>query len=599
MSMLPKLLDSSGNEARRLRTIRQSISEKCVPLSTATLALARDESIPDRSYVELFTVNGSAGIFRSRTPTNGYGVNRANSYTLEHAICEVGDWLVRADIEQTQTTLAAALTQIFAYYGGSRWQLGTVSASGNVILSANYSNLLQTMNSMIAQVHGAFMSFDFTTTPWTINVGTMDSTVNAEGRLGRNLQSVQIRKDDSQLCTRVWLEGLTGGKMDADTIGTYGVIERKLPDRDYTAAQAATVATAYLTRHKRPVYSIQISGKDFSAATGETLDRVAIGKMYRLAIPEDSIVAEYNVVEIQWPDCIRAPETVQITLSEPDSTLVDFIARQSSDSSGAGGAAEYQDRKNKEAEEGIGEAAAKSRKNAEDIAKNTEDIEKNTEDIAKNTEDITKNAQDIAINADNIEVNAENIQINTETLGVHAEGISLVTEKANKNGNILAAAGISIDPVTGVAIYATNHQTNLGAMLNVQSDKIGMVVGTGAGGNYIKAGEICLAINATTGQSTAYLLADHVIMDSVSGTTIDVAINGKLSVTDLKAQIAQLDSVDIDDLAVGTLDVGRADFTTITVDNLYITNSTLEVGGYTATWKTITIGGTTYHLLGY
>lgn len=571
--MLPKLLDSSGNEARRLRTIRQSISEKCVPLSTATLALARDESIPDRSYVELFTVNGSAGIFRSRTPTNGYGVNRANSYTLEHAICEVGDWLVRADIEQTQTTLAAALTQIFAYYGGSLWQLGTVSASGNVILSANYSNLLQTMNSMIAQVHGAFMSFDFTTTPWTINVGTMDSTVNAEGRLGRNLQSVQIRKDDSQLCTRVWLEGLTGGKMDADTIGTYGVIERKLPGRDYTAAQAATVATAYLTRHKRPVYSIQISGKDFSAATGETLDRVAIGKMYRLAIPEDSIVAEYNVVEIQWPDCIRAPETAQITLSEPDSTLVDFIARQSSDSSGAGGAAEYQDRKNKEAEAGIGDAAAKTRKNAEDIAKNTEDIGKNAEDIAENAQNITT------------------VQ----------ETADLAKEKADDNGNILAAAGITIDPVTGVAIYATDYATNIGSMFNVQADKIGMVVGTGSGGNYIKAGEICLAINATTGQSTASILADHVIMDSVSGTPIDVVINGKLTATELETAIGEIQQLRVQIVYGNGINIdyvnvsNNAEITTQGVG--YFTG--LNIGGNSASWQTITIGGTTYHLLGY
>lgn len=564
--MLPKLLDGSGNEVRRLRTISQSISEKSVPLSTATLALARDESIPDRSYVELFTVNGSAGIFRSRTPTNGYGVNRANSYTLEHAICEVGDWLVRADIEQTQTTLAAALTQIFAYYGGSRWQLGTVSASGNVILSANYSNLLQTMNSMIAQVHGAFMSFDFTTTPWTINVGTMDSTVNAEGRLGRNLQSVQIRKDDSQLCTRVWLEGLTGGKMDADTIGIYGVIERKLPGRDYTAAQAATVATAYLTRHKRPVFSIQISGKDFSTATGETLDRVAIGKMYRLAIPEDSIVAEYNVVEIQWPDCIRAPETAQITLSEPESTLVDFVNRQYSDYNGAGGSAEYQDKKNKEAEAGIGDAAAKTRKNAEDIAKNAEDI-------AENTENIT----------------------------VVREEVVLVKEKADANGDILAAAGITIDPVTGVAIYATDYATNLGSMFNVQADKIGMVVGTGAGGNYIKAGEICLAINATTGQSTAYLLADHVIMDSVSGTPIDVVINGKLTATELETAIGEIQQLRVQIVYGNGINIdyvnvsNNAEITTQGVG--YFTG--LNIGGNSASWQTITIGGTTYHLLGY
>ena len=123
---------------------------------------------------------------------------------------------------------------------------------------------------------------------------------------------------------------------------------------------------------------------------------------------------------------------------------------------------------------------------------------------------------------------------------MQAQQITLVTTKANANGDILAAAGISIDPTTGVAIYATDAQTKLGSMFNVQSDKIAMAVGTDASGNYIKAGEICLAINSTTGQSTAYLLANHVIMDSVSGTPIDVVINGKLAVSELAAAISEI-----------------------------------------------------------
>jgi len=44
--------------------------------------------------------------------------------------------------------------------------------------------------------------------------------------------------------------------------------------------------------------------------------------------------------------------------------------------------------------------------------------------------------------------------------------------------------------------------------------RVAMVVGTNSGGNYIKAGEIALAINMTTGQSTATINADHVNISS-------------------------------------------------------------------------------------
>lgn len=328
MITLPKLLDGNGNEVARLRPLTLSITEQIVPLSTANMVLMPDQTIPDRSYVELFTVNGSAGVYRSRVPKTGY--KQTNSYTLEHAICEVGDWLVRANIEKTQKTLAEAIPQVFGYYGGDRWQLGTVSASGNVILSANYSNVLQTMNSLIAQVEGAVMQFDFSTDPWTVSVGTIPSVVSAEGRVSRNVTGAVIQKDDSNLCTRVWLAGLQNGYMDADTISEYGVIERKLSG-EYTASEAAIVASAYLAKYKVPSYTVTVDGIDFSALTGEPLDRVEIGKLYRLVIPEDGVTIERPIVTISWRDVVNSPEVFTVTLNRPDTTLIDFIKKDNSD----------------------------------------------------------------------------------------------------------------------------------------------------------------------------------------------------------------------------------------------------------------------------
>ena len=37
------------------------------------MVVREDEEIAERSYVELFTVNGSAGVYRTKTPQTGYG----------------------------------------------------------------------------------------------------------------------------------------------------------------------------------------------------------------------------------------------------------------------------------------------------------------------------------------------------------------------------------------------------------------------------------------------------------------------------------------------------------------------------------------------
>ena len=98
---LPRLLDSTFKEVRRIRPINLSLSLAITPLSYASIELPIDESLPARSLVELYSPLGSAGIFRVRAPQNAYGGDNVSTTTeLEHAVVEVGDYLVRADYEE-------------------------------------------------------------------------------------------------------------------------------------------------------------------------------------------------------------------------------------------------------------------------------------------------------------------------------------------------------------------------------------------------------------------------------------------------------------------------------------------------------------------
>ena len=85
-------------DGRRLNVVDATVNLNIMPLSTATMTLPDNESVPMRSWVEMFTSQGSAGIFRVRSPGKSFG-QTGNSYQLDHGIVEVGDWVIKAECE--------------------------------------------------------------------------------------------------------------------------------------------------------------------------------------------------------------------------------------------------------------------------------------------------------------------------------------------------------------------------------------------------------------------------------------------------------------------------------------------------------------------
>ena len=334
MIKLPRLLDYNGNEVRRINPVRVTITENITPLSTATMELISEEQIPARSYVELFTPTRSAGIFRARVPDDGFGSGTITSVQLEHAICEVGDYVVTTAIAESVVSFPTAFSLVFTQYRGDRWQLGSIETGDDVVCNISTGNVLSAMLSLLSQVPDCYMAFDFTTTPWTINILKRPTAVSAEGRLSRNIISARVQRDDSQLFTRAYLAGLPTesddqiGHLDADTISEYGVIETVLPAGDYTESEAYLVANTYLQKHKRPRVSVQISGVDFSIITGESLDALEIAKLYRLAIQGETDPIVEHITQLVWQSTYDSL-AVTIQLSEEAETAVKIIHEQS------------------------------------------------------------------------------------------------------------------------------------------------------------------------------------------------------------------------------------------------------------------------------
>lgn len=324
MMHLPVVLNSDLTEAKRVSPVSLSLTLNMTPLSTASMTLSEGEEILPRSYVELFTAKGSAGIFRAREPEVSYGETQT-TVELEHAICEVGDSLVTEKIEE-EMQLDVAISRLFSHYKGTAWQLIPVTFTDTVVVDVDRLNVLEGIIGLLEQVPQYYMYFDFSTTPWSFGIAEVDMQVTAEGRLSRNVISGSISNDDSSLCTRVYVaykgdddeEETWISIEDADAITRYGLVERKIDDTYTTVEKARSKAEEYLRANNRPRFSISISGVELSDITGESLDNFEIGKRFRFVFDPTVDPVDEIIKSIQYSDLVQNDHAVSISMNEEE-----------------------------------------------------------------------------------------------------------------------------------------------------------------------------------------------------------------------------------------------------------------------------------------
>ena len=323
------ILDSSGNVLRRIDPVDVSLDLQLEPLSSAEIELKPGDHIPARSWVSVYTEHGLAGIFRSKPQRDRYG-ERSSRVSLVHGACELNDYLTTKGGDQEQDPANNAIAYIMQFYLGTHWRLGTVSATSSVVYQLNGSGVLDAITEIMEQLPGYMLVFDQSVTPWTLNVLPRPETVSAEGRLSRNISSVEISRDDSSLCTRVYYGENDLFVEDAAAIQKYGVIEYRITESGLETSQLAAIAQAYLDNHKEPKLSVSMSAIDFYNATGEPLDRIALAFKYRLAIPdaetEENRVIEALICSIHY-DSVSS-NNPQITLASDPDTIITFLKKQ-------------------------------------------------------------------------------------------------------------------------------------------------------------------------------------------------------------------------------------------------------------------------------
>lgn len=542
---------------KRLRPVQMSVNLEIVPLSTASMTLLKDDTVTARSFVEIYTSIGSVGIFRVRAPQESYG-DETITVECEHAITEVADYLIKEDYEKAMNAQTAMKT-LFSHYKGKLWKLGSLTnLSGTVNVTSNYNTVLEAMLSVLDQQRDLMMAFDFTTSPWTINFVKKGTVVAAEGRLSRNVKSAKVTYDDSNLCTRVYADGLTGtkdnvyGHLDASTLSKYGVVEKTVSGSDNKDDTTRT-AKAFLNDNKEPKVSVEIDAADLSLITGESLDKFTLGKLFRLAIPDRGVTVEQHITSLSWDDVFNNEESIHVTLAAKKDTVLSFLH----DVETGGG-------------RGGGSSNRKTDKNKKEYTTRFEQTDKQ---------------------------------------------INLVAERSDKNGKILEQAGMSLNS-KGVLIYATNNKNNIASKLNVEAGRIDSLVSkTGVNklgksetlysritqtASSIKA-EVSKKVDKTTYEAYVKVTAKS-IESKVSAGNIASTINQTAQSVTIKASKIDLSGyvtaseLEATNATITNLTSGTTTAAALKGNNIYATNG-LKLGSYWLHNSTITINKVNYNIV--
>lgn len=318
---LPRLLDAQLREVCRLHPVTLSINERLVPPHDASMTLPPGEGAPFHAWVELYTIDGSAGFYRVSGASECYVIT--GDVDLEHSAAILGDAIIPGEGKYSGTcaeVLTAMLANQTTLINGQKpWVLGTCAKSASIEYAYDCNNILSAMTEVVGdEKDGYALEFDDTHGfPWRVSVVSVETTASCEGRLSRNLESVSVSISDDEFCTRIYCKSLPEPHyIDGPTVGVWGIITKTITvGEGVTAESLKSYIVRYLEDHKNPRNSIEINGVDLATATGENLDLFRIGRLFRLALPDYGVKMEERILVRSITDVYGDPRGVRLTLA--------------------------------------------------------------------------------------------------------------------------------------------------------------------------------------------------------------------------------------------------------------------------------------------
>lgn len=418
------------------------------------------------------------------------------SMKMEHIIKILADTTIQgekkpADItgNKKDTTCTAKQAVQFLLKHQSDWVLGDFAFSKSAPYSFNGDDILSGIETVTNSLDGACWEYDTTKYPFKLHIRKKSDVIGGEMRLSRNITGpVRISTSRSGMYTRIIPIGKNNLKLPEGSltknISVFGDVHHQETDQSLdTVAKLRSWAQERLNRHCEPPVSITVPGLNLSRATGEDLDNIKLNRYCRIPLPKWGDAIKEYVTKLSWADCIKDPEGMTVTLANNQNDVTSIIANISkSGHSGRGGRVD---------------------------AVNAE------EDHAW-FEDTTDHVSMVAM----------------AIIGKDPDGV---------DWKRVADITVDGDGIHQTVVALKGDVKKHGTRLDQDEKKIGMVVGTyDSGGNFIKAGEICMAINES-GQSEATIEASKI---HLLGQTIAQQISAEY----IKTKMAAIPTLNVNNM---------------------------------------------------
>ena len=351
---LPSLLSDGFKKERPLPASALSITVPVREKPSAQLRMPLGASpLPMHAFIKLYTHKGALGVFW--VTNSALDDQSGRTYNLTHAI----DTL-RKSVYKEQTTFdgtrQAFLSTLFSYQTEPLWQIGTVDAGGAAYKAPNinYTNLSDLFTKFLNDNPDLYPVYDFSTTPWTVNIRKLPEEIGARFSLTRNAETCRITYDDKQQATRLYLavntpqtaNGITKYTAelktyeDADAIAQYGAIEKTASVKtDEITGTPDDWAQEFLKKYKDPTVQITVDGYELWKQAGEIYDEMSVGKRCKVALPEFGTTTIQRIESVTYPDALKRPTAVTVSLATKQKTFTAAISNLEKEVEKVGGVA--------------------------------------------------------------------------------------------------------------------------------------------------------------------------------------------------------------------------------------------------------------------
>ena len=550
----------SLTHARRvpLEALSLSLKER---ESTATMVPASMDGIGVSSWFRDDTEPGRGIVWRVKSIGEAY-VTNTPTIQLEHVINTLRDRIMFGEItaatitgnsKATTCTAEQAVRYILSYQ--SDWVLGSFGYNVSNPYKFDGDTLFDALETVTASLSNACWTYDMSAYPFRLNIVNKDSTVGSELRAGRNLKTITKTIDKSSMYTRFYPIGkddlhISGNYVERNA-NVYGVIEKVETDASIDSeSELRRWANERLDVHAEPNVTIDVEGYELANATGESLDRMVLGRACRVPLPEYGTTIQERIVTLTYQDKVHQPDVFKATLANNREDVTKIIAdnmksggkgKRTSTKQSKEDHAWFEDTDNHVAMCAIGIIGVDAQGNPNWTRLSR--LEVNENGIYGEVKSVQG---EVEIAKTRIDMNEEHITLEATRraegdaelsgkLTVQADRITAEVSRASTaEGKLSGRLDVTAEAINAEVTRAKGAEGTLSGRITVEAGKITQIVSAVGADGQVTAASICLAIN--NGGSTATINANKIYL---LGQTIANTITASYIATKI-ASIANL-----------------------------------------------------------